>query len=1022
MTTPHTLSQEFIQALIDSGFQGEIRADLTTRLLYSTDASIYQMEPSGVAFPKNQDDLCRVVEACAQQTIPILARGAGSSLAGQAIGPALILDCSRYLTAIKGIHLNDPESPAQGGTALVEPGVILDNLNRAAKAYGLQFAPDPASSERATMGGSLANNASGAHSIRYGMAVDHLLEARVVLSDGSLTTWGEQNLDTLVRRREQNGGLSDRSGQIEAAALQIRSRYGAQIRQHWPRTWRRASGYSLNYLLPWSASIPPGWDEPAYPPQEPGRINLAPLFAGSEGTLGVLREATVRLVPLPHATVLGVLEYPSILAACAAVPGILAMNPSAVELIPQTILRAARSLAAYASLVDWVPGDPPAMLVVEFSGDDPDFLTSQVQALGKDVLIASTSSEQKKIWAVRKVGLGLLNARHGQPKPVAFIEDLAVPVEQLTQFVAEMEAILSAHGTTAEIYAHASAGCLHIRPLLDLKTTRGASELRSIAQEAVRLTIRMGGSVSGEHGDGLARSEWLAELYGEELLAAMRLLKSAADPHNLLNPGKIVSASPVQIPKMDENLRYGNGYQAAVWQPVFGYTNQVNLEAAIDQCNGAAVCRKDTGVMCPSFQATQDEQHSTRGRANLLRAMISGKFPTQQVAEKAVYEALDLCLACKGCRAECPSSVDMAKLRYEFLAYYYSPQSASKARRRLRDYLFAYIGDLAGIAWPFASLVNAVLGSGWFGSLAESQLGLARQHKFPVFHKPARLQDHLPETSRPEAVEKVLFLADAFNEYFQPHVGLAAVKLLRAAGCEVIRLPLLGAGRTLISKGFLTPAQAHARRLVAAIEQADPAGEIPIVGLEPSEIYTLLDEYPDLLPEDNQVKAIADRSWMIDEYLLRSGRDGVERFDRIPRASNSVSGQGEAVLLHGHCYQKARPPAADGFPVGVQATWDLLERCGYQVQGIDSGCCGMAGAFGYEKEHYLISQNIGELTLLPAIRKQIDIHQGNVRLCTAGVSCEAQIEDSLNIPVHHPVNLVCSALGIEVLRGQGMKQ
>ncbi len=1000
--------------LANVGFRGEIRADMKTRLLYSTDASIYQMMPLGVAFPKDQEDIHRAVEICSRSKIPILARGSGSSLAGQAIGPALILDCSRYLTAIKEIRLDDPAAPEKGGIAHLEPGVILDNLNRAAKAYGLQFGPDPASAERATLGGSLANNATGAHSIRYGMAADHLLEAQVILSDGSLAVWGEQSLEDLAHRVGQNGPTSGRQADIEAAALQIREHYGELIRQRWPRTWRRASGYSLNYLIPWASSAPPGWEAPDYPPHKPGQINFASLLAGSEGTLGILSQATVRLVPLPRHTILGVLTYPSIQAACEDVAGILALNPAAVELVPQAILRAARSLAAYASLVDWVPGDPPALLVVEFSGDDPAALHRQVQALGEDVIIAESTGDQKKVWAVRKVGLGLLNARHGQPKPVAFIEDLAVPVERLPEFVREIENLLASYGTTAEMYAHASAGCLHIRPLLDLKNSEGIKNLHTIAQEAVQLTIRMGGSVSGEHGDGLARSEWLAELFGEELLEAMRQLKTAADPQNLLNPGKIVTPDSSIVPKMDSSLRFEQDYQAHAWQPVFSYTAQLSLEDAIEQCNGAAVCRKDSGVMCPSFQATQEEEHSTRGRSNLLRALISGQFPTQALGEKAVYEALDLCLACKGCKAECPSSVDMAKLRYEFMAYYYSVQSASRGKRRVRDYLFAYIGDLAKLAWPFAPLVNAILGSGWFASLAESQLGLARQHRMPVFHRPAHLQSRRKGPARTPPVETVLLLSDAFNEYFRPQVNLAAVRLLEAAGCEVVRLPVLGAGRTLISKGFLKPAQIHARRLVEAISRIDPGGELPIIGLEPSEIYTLLDEYTDLLPDVTGVTQISERSWMIDEFLLRLGKDRKVRYQRILESSFQPINAGSHILLHGHCYQKARTPAADGLPVGVQATQELLAGFGYIVQQIESGCCGMAGAFGYEQEHYAIAQKIAEYQLLPAIREQMNSQPGKFQLCTAGVSCDSQIADSLNIPVYHPVQLVCAAAGLDV--------
>ena len=986
--------------LSGKGFSGDLRTDLATRLLYSTDASIYQIEPLGVAFPRRADELATIMELCAAYGVPVLARGAGSSLAGQAIGRALIMDCSRHLNQLIEI---DPERQ----TATVEPGLLLPALNREAAKYGLQFGPDPASAERSTLGGSIANNASGAHSILYGMAADHILSAEVVLSDGSEATFGEMS------------GFSNHSSRFNEfcrTVLHIREQYTGAIQQDWPRTWRRASGYALNYLIPWSPSQPPQWSEAMqgkrdggdlslmnYPPISPDTVNLAPLLAGSEGTLAIIRRATVRLVPAPHHTVLGVLQFDDIASACDAVPSILAQGPSAVELIPRSLLHLARSVPAYAHQLSFVQGDPAALLVVEFAGDDPSLLKRQAKGLGEQVLLAESAKEQSQVWGIRKVGLGIMQSRPGDRKPVAFIEDLAVPVERLGEFVREMERILAAHASEAEIYAHASAGCLHIRPLLNLKTVQGISAMRSIASQAVALTIRLGGAVSGEHGDGLARSEWVEQMFGSEIVQAFRELKRAADPQNLLNPGKIVVASeageiPREIPRMDTNLRFGPEYQVRDWQTRLDFSRQAGFAGAVELCNGAGVCRKEDGVMCPSFQATQDEMHSTRGRANLLRAMLSGHFPTDRLAEKTVYQALDLCLACKGCKAECPSAVDMAKLKYEFMDRYYRHN-----RRNVMDYLFGYIGSLAWMGHRLAFLINPTLQHPVAGKLAESLVGLSRRRKLPVLSsRSLRSQARRLQPVSKNSPDQVLFLTDAFTEYFYPQAGMAALRVLHAAGCSVQILPVIGAGRTLISKGFLEPARRHARRLLESLMRLDPDGKIPVVGIEPSEIYTLRDEFLDLLPGEDSVEKLAGRAFMIDEFLIRPGAGSHPRIASLMEKNVTKENKRRKVALHGHCYQKAQPPKADGYPIGVQATVAMLEAVGYQVKLIESGCCGMAGAFGYEAEHYDLSMQVGELKLFPAVR---GLEEG-VILAAAGVSCQAQIEDGTQRSAVHPITLV----------------
>ena len=1008
---------------LEKALTGEVAFDLASRLLYSTDASLYQIEPLGVVFPRTSDELSAVVEIAANHRVPILARGAGSSLAGQAVGNALIVDCSRYLDHI--IEINPEEK-----TAKIQPGVIMSTLNQRAARFGLQFGPDPASAERATMGGSIASNASGAHSILYGMTADHLKAVECILADGSQATFETISLAEARRRAGPQQSTQDSrntqcaAGSLESnlyrTALHIRDRYAPAIRQNWPQTWRRASGYNLNYLLPWSPASPAKWflgdgANSGYPPVPSGTLNLAALIAGSEGTLAVIRQATVRLVSIPRKTVLGVLAYPSLAAACDAVPDLLQSDPSAIELISRSLIQLARSVPAYAHQISFLDAmsasgiDPAAILVVEFAGEDLSNLLRRATRLGKDVLIAESYADQMRVWGVRKMGLGILLSRPGEPKPVPFVEDMSVPVERLGEFVREIEGILKSHGTQGDFYGHASAGCLHIRPLLNLKRRQGVEEMLAIAEEAAHLCIKLGGAITGEHGDGLARSQWILPAYGPEIITAFRELKQAADPQGILNPGKLLDAPP-----MTENLRYGPDYAAPVWVSNLDFSRQAGLDGAIEMCNGAGVCRKAGGVMCPSFQVTADEMHSTRGRANLLRAMISGRFPDGESAEETVYAALDLCLACKGCKAECPSSVDMAKLKYEFLDYYYKATAHSHHRRPVRDYLFSYIEPVAHLSRRFAPLANALLGSELADRLGERWLGLAHQRKLPSLQrrslndlilKRKRTGVQLHSSNQPGGNRGVgcLFLSDPFTEYFQPEIGLAAIEVLTQLGCRIEVLPVVGSGRTLLSKGFIDPARRQARRVIEAIDRADPGAELPVIGVEPSEIYTLRDEYRDLLPADERVARLAARAFMVDEFLIRRGNGDLRSELRIDITTQAERQQ--KILLHGHCYQKTQPPAADSYPTGVAATVQMLTAVGYEVEVVQSGCCGMAGAFGYEAEHFDISMQIGEQALFPAVRKALK-EDREAMIAAPGVSCRSQIEDGTGAAPLHPIVLV----------------
>jgi FAD/FMN-containing dehydrogenase/Fe-S oxidoreductase len=977
-------------------FRGEIRNDLASRILYSTDASIYQIEPLGVAFPGSQEDLHAAVELAAKYTLPILARGAGTSLAGQAIGEALILDCSRWLDSILEIN---PEAQ----TATVEPGLILSKLNATAAKHGLMFGPDPASAERATLGGVIANNATGAHSLSYGMTADHLISADVIASDGSLGVLGAQS--TL------DGPLLSN---LHSTVLAIRENYAETITQNWPRSWRNSAGYRLNYLLPWSPSAPSQWVGRSYPANlTPDSLNLAPLLAGSEGTLAVIRRATVHLVPKPRHTILAVLAYQSNADACDDVPRLLTHHPSAVELVPRMIIRLARGVPEYARQMGWVIGDPAALLVVEFSGDDPAALNDAAHKIGEILTIAESREEQARVWNIRKVGLGLLDSRPQSARPAAFIEDCAIPVQRLGEFVREVEKILAAHDTQGGMYAHASAGCLHIRPILDLKTAGGVTDLRSISEAVLALTLKLGGAMSSEHGDGLSRSEFLQQTYRPELTDAMRLLKRAADPKNILNPGKIIGA-----PKMDLNLRYGVDYRTRLWGTSLSFARNGGMDVAIEQCNGQGVCRKDTGVMCPSYQATREEMHSTRGRANLLRqlirrpltqddsspSMVNGlsSFDLKQV--EATAAALDLCLACKGCKAECPSGVDMAKLKFAFQSEYYKTH-----RRHLRDYVFGYFHIAAGLAASLAPVTNALLEITVIRNLAAKVLGITLHRPFPKFSSP-RIRS-LPTEIRRHG-RKIIFLSDPFARYIEPETEQAALDILSNCGLEVYMLPILGAGASFLSKGFIDQARAHAQRMLDLWQQMDPQREIPVVGIEPPEIYALKHDYIDLLPHrQGEIEQRIEQVWLLDEFLLRSEEFNnlrIVNMERLAAYENSLPLK--KVSFHPHCHQRAQGPSPDGLPNGTSATIELLRSCGYDVELMETGCCGMAGTFGYEAEHYELSMKVGELKLFPQIR-QWQMENGESpypksSIAASGAACRMQIKQGTGVEAMHPILLV----------------
>jgi FAD/FMN-containing dehydrogenase/Fe-S oxidoreductase len=951
----------------------DARFDPLTRILYSTDASNHQVEPLGAAFPRDAEQLAGLLCGASRLEIPIVPRGAGTSLAGQAIGEGLVVECSRHMRAILGISVDERWICA-------EPGVSLDQLNAAAAPFGLMVGPDPASSDRATLGGMIGNNASGAHAVRYGMTADHVLKTDALLADGTPVTL-EPKTEEQARRLAL---VSGSEGRLYREALRIRAEYAEDVRRDWVRVWRRASGYSLNYLTGFSPSKPEGWYDESLPYVGSEAFNLAPVVCGSEGTLALVHRATLRLVPKPRFTALVVMPFDSTASACEATLEALETRPSAVELIPRAILERARGVPAYARRLDFVVGSPQAILVVEYAADDDRALHASTRLLGARGEVLFEPAAQADLWAVRKVGLGLLMSVRGDTHPVEFIEDVAVPVARLAEYTRRVDVLLAEHGTYSEWYGHASSGCLHVRPMLNLKTARGVAQMEEIADAVAEIVAEMRGSFSGEHGDGLSRTRHNPRLFGQRVMQGFRELKYAFDPAGLLNPGKVV---PQDVGGAT-GLRYGERYRATQIPTYFSYREEGSFSTAVEGCNGAGVCLKDTPVMCPSYQATRDEVHSTRGRANALRAALSGRLPPGALTNQEMYDVLDLCLECKACKAECPSAVDMARIKAEFLAHYQDENGYP-----LRSRIFGEIARLSQWASPVAGLVNWVAARRSIRWALDRGLGIARQRILPRFTRRTFRKEFSCRRALSDGPEVVLFV-DTYMQSMAPEVGMAAVRVLEAAGCRVrLAKGQVCCGRPMISKGMLRQARRQAERNVKALDEYARRG-VPIVGVEPSCILTLRDEYLELLPGDEGAARVAARARLIEEFLTEPDATGARPVERLVFLDHP-----SPLVVHGHCYVKAL--------VGSGPTLSLLRASGAEVAEIPSGCCGMAGSFGYEKEHFALSRQIAESTLLPAVRQA---SADGSQVVAAGISCRTQIADGTGLRAMHPIEAVAAAL------------
>ena len=947
---------------------GEVRFDHGSRMLYATDASNYQIYPIGVVIPRTTEDVLATVELAASHGVPLLPRGGGSSLAGQTVGAALVIDFSKYLSRVLAI---DPEAR----TVTVEPGINLDALNRLLKPSGLMFGPDPSSSNRATAGGVVGNNSTGAHSILYGMTSDNLHAARVALYDGGTVELGRMTPGAMAGRARTD----DPTGRLFHRLLSYREQHSELIARDFPPHWRRATGYSLDQFL-----------------KTDDEFNPARLIVSSEGTLATSLQLTFNLVPLPKQTGLVLLQFDELVAAMAATPAILETDPSAVELMDRMLINLTRSQAGYASKIAFIEGDPAGILAVEYYGESERELehkaTHLEDMLRRRGIKLSTAPQrvldagrQADVWSVRKAGLGLLMSIKGDHKPIPVIEDVSVPVEHLAEFVGAVEELVATHHTTAAYYAHASAGCLHIRPLVNLKTIDGVESMREMAWVAADLAHRFGGHMSGEHGDGLQRSELNPTIFGDELYQAMREFKALWDPRGLMNPGKKVDGPP-----MVDNLRFGPGYAPLEVRTHLSFANEGGFNRAIEMCNGAAVCRKlKAGTMCPSYMATRDERDTTRGRANALREAITAGGPARTaLASKEAYDALDLCLSCKACKTECPSSVDMAKLKTEFLAHYQEVHGVS-----LRSRVFGNIHTLSRLTAPVAPVANLALRTPLARPVMRA-LGVHPDRKLSPFMRRTfvtRWRKHQAARADRPTRGKVVYFHDTFATYNYPRIGMAAVKLLEAAGFEVIvEERRVCCGRPMLSKGLVSDARRLARRNVQVLAPY-ASQDIPIVGTEPSCILTLRDEYRDLLPNDADTVRVAGQAFMIDEFLAKldaAGELGIAWKQGAP----------PEVFFHGHCHQKAL--------IGVGPSLATLKSAGCAAQESGAGCCGMAGSFGYETEHYDVSRLIGEERLFPAVKATAT----STTIAVAGVSCRQQIEHFTGRPTRHIAEVLASRI------------
>jgi FAD/FMN-containing dehydrogenase/Fe-S oxidoreductase len=998
--------------------EGDVRFDLHNRMLYATDASLYQVRPLGVVIPAGVDDALRAVEFCAARGLPILPRGGGTSLAGQAVNRAVVIDLSAGCRAIRAVD-------AAAGRCTVEPGITIDDLNEHLAAAGVSFAPDPATSRQANIGGCIGNNAAGARSILFGRTSENLLgvDAALVREGG---VWRGRLEEGAAARDPFLRDLTRRVAEVV-------QRHAPLIRERFPRTIRRNAGYNLDLILQQMDSAGPRADADAIL----DRINLSHLVCGSEGTLAIVLGADLKLRPLPRARALAVAAFADLDEAIAAVAPILATAPSAVELLDDTILDLALANAEYSRYVQLMPcpsaGALRAILYVEYFSTAPGpaeaaaEVRSRCAGLGQLLATIAPSArmaaytgaaEMAAAWKLRKAGEPLLHGTPGDRKPVTFVEDNAVPVESLSRFVREFRAIVARHGTRAAFWAHASVGVLHVRPFIDTRDEGDRRAMLEIAVEVADLARACGGVMSGEHGDGRVRGPLLERFYGPELMRAFREIKSIFDPRGLLNPGNIVDPGPLE--SIAEQMRIKPAERFTFIPPVetyFEYEDQHGFQGAVEMCNGAGVCRKRRGgTMCPSYMATLDERHSTRGRGNALRLAITGQLteglesrtddgmPAAKIwNDPGTIETLGLCLSCKACKAECPSNVDIARLKAEYTAQRYRARGGAPLQARA----FGHIRALNRLGSLTPELANWTSRRRLVRALLNRALNLAPARSIPSFAVPLTRQWKRAHTRRagdPSEADasrlapRVALFADCFTTYNEPRVGLAARRVLEAFGYQVDLVNAGCCGRAMISTGLLEGAISTIDRTLDRLRPAiEDLAVHAVVVCEPSCLSAIRDDWLQLklrTPRPLRLK-LAAKGFLPEEFLERHWDSHPLRPHRSPLPPAAAG----PILLHAHCHQKAL--------WGADSSAALLRRlAGDRLTVLDSGCCGMAGSFGYTADRYAVSMKIGDLSLFPAVRAAPD-----AAIAASGTSCRHQIRDGAGREALHPIELAAQLLG-----------
>jgi FAD/FMN-containing dehydrogenase/Fe-S oxidoreductase len=964
-----------VLAELSEKLQGSLFTDTVMRTLYATDASAYREMPLGVAIPETQADIQTLILFADTHQIPLIPRTAGTSLAGQVVGAGLVVDVSKFFDRI--LEVNKEES-----YVWVEPGVVRDVLNVELKKHGLFFGPETSTANRAMMGGMLGNNSCGSNSVVYGSTRDHVLAVEGYLSDGTFVTFDAEDPFETVKQLKEGSRLHTIYTQTLAALSNPTNQQNIQSEFPKPSIKRRNTGYAVDMLLNSNAFIA---DKPAF--------NFCNLLAGSEGTLCFATRIKLHVDPLPPAH-LGLVcaHFNSIDEALRANLIALKFNPSASELMDHYILECTKANAEQSQNRFFVEGDPGAILVVELRADDAESLAKQAQQVEQAMRAADlgyhfpyvTGGDVKKVWDLRKAGLGLLSNLPGDEKAVAVIEDTAVDVNDLPAFIAEFNEILTANNLYCVHYAHAGSGELHLRPIINLKTEEGHKQFRHIAEEIARLVKKYQGSLSGEHGDGRLRGEFIPWMVGDANYQLMRELKSWWDPKGIFNPNKIVDTPP-----MDTFLRYEAGQQTPEFNTAFRYEGQDILQHA-EQCNGSGDCRKTPisgGTMCPSFMATRNEKETTRARANILREFLTRSTQPNRFNHKEIKEVMDLCLACKGCKSECPSNVDVAKLKMEFL-YQYQKENGTP----LRSWLVGHFATISSLASYVPALYNVVMGTPFLRRISNQLVGFHPDRTMPLLAKQS-LRSWLKGRKSIDSSKAVYLFVDEFTNYNDAEVGRKTVLLLEALGYEVRTLAHPISGRSFLSKGMLDEARKLAQanvELWSALVTAD----IPLVGIEPSAILTFRDEYPDLVSDAWLEKAnnLSKNVLLLEEFIAREA--DAKRIDKT-----LFKGDKRLLKLHGHCQQKSMSSL-------VAAKKALSLPANFEVQLIPSGCCGMAGSFGYEKEHYDLSMQIGELVLFPTVRAQ----GPEVEIVASGTSCRHQIHDGTQRHAKHTAEILFEAL------------